>query len=142
MRRLAPLAVPLVLALLAGCGGSDTPTPVPVTCGATANGGLLTVNDPAGYTCGTATSPTANVYTFTAGASAQHTVRVDTTSGDADLCVRVQGGAPIDCSINIPPTADVIAFPAAAGTVYEVSVEDASFTPPYTSSYGVKVTSP
>ena len=138
MTRLAPLAVPLVLALLAGCGGSDTPTPVPVTCGATANGGPLTVNDPAGYTCGTATSPTTNVYTFAAAASGQHTVTLVTTSGDADLCVRVQAGGLIDCSIHIPPVADVIAFMAAGGTTYEVEVD--SFAP--TSTYGVKVTSP
>ncbi len=131
-------AAPLAHALLAACGGSDAPMPIPVTCGATANSGPLTPNDPAGYTCGTAVSPTINVYTFTASDSAQHTVTLVTTYGDADLCVKVQGGADIGCSFNFPPAADVIAFMAASGTTYEVEVD--SFEP--TSTYGVKVTSP
>ncbi len=141
MPRRAFFAAPLVLALLAACGGSDAPMSIPVTCGATANGGPLTINALA-YTCGTATLPTTNVYTFSGVASLQYTVTLVTTSGDADLCVWVQGGAFIDCSIHFPPAADVVTFTAAATTTYEVEVTDASFSAPYISTYGVRVTSP
>ena len=140
MPRRARPAVPLVLALLAGCGGADEPEPIPVTCGRTADGGTLTVNDPLGYTCGSAASPAVNGYTFTAAASALHTVTLVTTSGDADLCVRVQGGGLVECSVKIASLPDAITFAATAATGYLVEVEDASFTPP--STYGVKVTSP
>ena len=140
MRR-ARLAVPLVLALLAGCGGSDEPPPVVVTCGSTASSGPLAVTPPAGYTCGTATWPTNNVYTFTAAANAQHTVTLATTAGDADLWVWVQGGSLVGSSINVPPLVDAVTFMAASGTTYEVEVEDASFTSS-SSTYGVMVTSP
>jgi hypothetical protein len=95
----------------------------------------------AAYTCGTATSPTTNVYNFTAATSATHTVTLVTTYGDADLCVRVQAGSLIDCSLNFPPAADAIAFTASTGTVYEVEVDDSSFNTAY-STYGVRVTSP
>jgi len=131
------LAAPLALALLAACG-DDKPAPIPVPCGTSADGGPLVVNA-VDYTCGTATSQTTNVYTFTAAASAQHTVTLATTRGDADLCVKVLGGGFIDCSINFPPALDVIAFTTSAGTAYQVEVDDAFGT---FSTYGVRVTSP
>lgn len=137
MTRLLPL--PVVLAL-AACGGSDLPDPIPVTCGYTASSGPLTVNPPLGYTCGTVVSPAVNVYTFTAASSAQHTVTLVTTAGDADLCL-ASGSLIIACSATVPPYPDVVSFVAAAGTPYEVQVEDLSFTGP-SSSYGVVVTSP
>jgi hypothetical protein len=140
MARLVRLAAPMLLALLAGCGGSEEPATTPLSCGATADGGPLVVN--AGYTCGTVTTPATDVYSFAAAAGVQYTVTLVTTAGDADLCVRPQGGGDLGCSTNIPPMADAVTFTAASAATYEAVVHDATFSAPHVSDYGVRVTSP
>jgi len=139
MPRRAFFAAPLVLALLAACGGADQPAPPPVvTCGTTANSGTLGVGDQP--TCGTATFPTVNSYSFSTGSAAIYSVTVWTTSGDADFCVT--GPAFYQCSSNTPPSwVDRVSFTGAASTAYTVDVENWAFNASY-STYAIQVTSP
>lgn len=125
---------------LAACGGKTAATgPPAVSCGSTADGGVLSPG--AAPVCGTVIFPTVNRYTFAAATAGPHTVAVTTTEGDADVCVSGPAG-PLGCSVNTPPAwVDALTVAAASGATYTVDVEDFSIPGPG-SKYAVQVAAP
>lgn len=142
MRTPAATAIAAILALssLPACGGGETSW----TCDSTASPGTLTVNAPS-YVCDSVNYLSQNDYTFTAAATAPHTVDLLAISGNSNLCrpaatVPPTGG--FTCPLNEAPEYQVLVFTAEAGVTYQVSVVGASNASQAASTYGIRVTSP